>query len=49
MFTNRTPDGRNNICGIKVKELRKVIIIIVKMARPLLRRVIFKNYLKENR
>jgi hypothetical protein len=23
MFTNRTPDGRNNICGIKVKELRK--------------------------
>lgn len=23
MFTNRTPDGRNNICGIKVMELRK--------------------------
>lgn len=23
MFTNRTPDGRNNICGIKVKKLRK--------------------------
>ena len=23
MFTNSTPDGRNNICGIKVKELRK--------------------------
>ena len=23
MFTNRTPDGRNNICGIKGKELRK--------------------------
>ena len=23
MFTNRTPDGRNHICGIKVKELRK--------------------------
>ena len=23
MFTNRTTDGRNNICGIKVKELRK--------------------------
>lgn len=23
MFTNRTPDGRNNICGIKVKALRK--------------------------
>lgn len=23
MFTNRTPDGRNNICGIKVRELRK--------------------------
>ncbi len=23
MFTNRTPDGRNNICGIKVNELRK--------------------------
>lgn len=23
MFTNRTPAGRNNICGIKVKELRK--------------------------
>ena len=20
MFTNRTPDGRNNICGIKVRE-----------------------------
>lgn len=23
MFTNRTPDGRNNIVGIKVAELRK--------------------------
>lgn len=23
MFTNRTPDGRNNIAGIKVAELRK--------------------------
>ena len=23
MFTNRTPDGRNNIAGIKVSELRK--------------------------
>ena len=23
MFTNRTPDGRNNIAGIKVTELRK--------------------------
>ena len=23
MFTNRTPDGRNNICGIKVAILRK--------------------------
>lgn len=23
MFTNRTPDGRNNIAGVKVAELRK--------------------------
>lgn len=23
MFTNRTPDGRNNIVGVKVSELRK--------------------------
>ena len=23
MFTNRTPDGRNNIAGIRVAELRK--------------------------
>lgn len=23
MFTNRTPDGRNNIAGLKVAELRK--------------------------
>ena len=23
MFTNRTPDGRNNIAGIQVAELRK--------------------------
>ena len=23
MFTNRTPDGRNNIVGVKVAELRK--------------------------
>lgn len=27
MFTNRTPDGRNNICGIKVRELRKALRI----------------------
>lgn len=23
MFSNRTPDGRNNICGVKIAELRK--------------------------
>ncbi len=23
MFNNRTPDGRNNICGIKIAKLRK--------------------------
>ena len=23
MFSNRTPDGRNNICGVKVAKLRK--------------------------
>ncbi len=23
MFNNRTPDGRNNICGVKVAKLRK--------------------------
>ena len=23
MFTNKTPDGRNNICGIKICTLRK--------------------------
>ena len=23
MFNNRTEDGRNNICGIKAKEIRK--------------------------
>lgn len=23
MFTNRTPDGRNNIAGVKVAQLRK--------------------------
>lgn len=23
MFNNRTPDGRNNVCGIKVAKLRK--------------------------
>lgn len=27
MFTNRTPDGRNNIAGIKVAELRKKLRI----------------------
>ena len=23
MFNNRTPDGRNNICGVKIAKLRK--------------------------
>lgn len=27
MFNNRTEDGRNNICGIKVKEIRKELRI----------------------
>lgn len=27
MFTNRTPDGRNNIAGIRVAELRKALRI----------------------
>lgn len=27
MFTNRTHDGRNNTCGIKVKEIRKELRI----------------------
>ncbi len=27
MFSNRTPDGRNNICGIKVAKLRKSLKI----------------------
>lgn len=27
MFSNRTKDGRNNICGIKVAQLRKTLKI----------------------
>ena len=27
MFSNRTPDGRNNICGVKVAKLRKALRI----------------------
>ncbi len=27
MFSNRTKDGRNNICGIKVAKLRKALKI----------------------
>lgn len=27
MFSNRTPDGRNNICGVKVAKLRKALKI----------------------
>ncbi|MGN1120492.1 MAG: helix-turn-helix domain-containing protein [Oscillospiraceae bacterium] len=27
MFSNRTPDGRNNICGVKVAKLRKAMKI----------------------
>lgn len=27
MFSNRTPDGRNNICGVKIAELRKKLKI----------------------
>lgn len=27
MFSNRTKDGRNNLCGIKVAELRKTLKI----------------------
>ena len=27
MFSNRTNDGRNNICGIKVAQLRKTLKI----------------------
>lgn len=27
MFTNRTSDGRNNICGIKIKSIRKQLRI----------------------
>ena len=26
MFTNRTPDGRNNICGIKVKDIEIIYL-----------------------
>lgn len=25
MYKNKTPDGRNNICGLKIKEYRKQI------------------------
>lgn len=27
MFSNRTEDGRNNVCGIKVAKMRKVLCI----------------------
>ncbi len=25
MYKNKTPDGRNNVCGLKIKQLRKAM------------------------